>query len=51
MSDFSEIHVIDLRYFRTSLAEYIAEHDIDSILVCYSLTDFMEDTSLFLLDR
>ncbi|MBE6968048.1 MAG: hypothetical protein E7444_06415 [Ruminococcaceae bacterium] len=49
LEDFSEIHMIDLRYFRTSLREYIAENEIDQVLVCYSVANFSTDANLFLL--
>ena len=47
--DFSEIHVLDLRYYKSSLRDYIAEHAIDEVLVCYSVANFSTDTNLFLL--
>ena len=31
LDDFSEIHVVDLRYYRMSIANYIAEHDFDNV--------------------
>ena len=45
---FSKLHIVDLRYFRADLSAYIAENDIDSILVCYSVKNFCEDASIFL---
>ena len=49
LEDFSEIHVVDLRYYRLSIADYIAEHDFDNVLVAYSVDTFASDTNLFLL--
>ena len=46
---YSEIHVLDLRYFRKSVREYAAENGIADILVNYSLSGFLSDTSVFLL--
>ena len=51
LGDFSEIHLFDLRYNRTSLAAYVQEHDFDSILVCYSVPNFCTDANLFLMGR
>lgn len=51
LDDFSEIHVIDLRYYRMSIADYIAEHGFDNVLVAYSVTTFATDTNLFLMGR
>ncbi len=45
---FSEIHIIDLRYYKTSLRQYISEHDFDQILVCYNVKNFSEDGNIFL---
>ena len=45
----SELHVLDLRYFRQSVAEYAQENDFDAILVSYSLSDFVTDASVLLM--
>ena len=45
---FSTIHILDLRYYRASLKNYIAENGIDQILVCYSVKNFVEDGNIFL---
>ncbi len=50
-ADFSEIHLVDLRYNKTNLREYIQEHDIDCAVVLYSLSNFVTDNNLFLLGR
>lgn len=50
-ANFSEIHLIDLRYNRTSINDYIVENDIDCALVLYSLSNFVSDNNLFLLAR
>lgn len=46
---FSEIHVLDLRYYRQSVAEYIRANGFDGILVNYGLSDFVSDSSVFLM--
>ena len=51
LENFSEIHVIDVRYYRMSIADYIAEHDFDNVLVAYSVSTFATDPNLFLLGR
>ena len=48
---FSEIQLLDLRYFHTSLAAYIEEQGFDSVLVCYSVENFCSDTSIPLLGQ
>lgn len=47
--DYSEVHLWDLRYNRTSLKSYIAENDIDQVLVLYSNSNFATDGNLSLL--
>ena len=51
LDDFSEIHVLDLRYYRASLKSYIEQYDFDSVLVCYSVSNFSTDSNIFLLSR
>ena len=48
---FSEVHLFDLRYNRNSIRDYVAEHDIDSVVVLYSFSNFAADKNLFLLGR
>ena len=47
--DFSQIHILDLRYYRQSLKSYVQENGIDEVLVCYSVAIFSTDANLFLL--
>ena len=48
---FSEIHLWDLRWNLNSVQEYIAENDIDNVVVLYSISNFLSDKNLFLLGR
>lgn len=41
---FSDIHLIDLRYYTGSVREYITAHKIDRVLVMYSTENFCADT-------
>ena len=43
---FSEIHLLDLRYYKLSLADYIAQNGIDQALVLYSVPNFVTDSNL-----
>lgn len=45
---FSKIHIIDLRYYKTSLQAYLEANEIDRILVCYNVKNFAEDGNIFL---
>ena len=49
LDDFSEIHVLDLRYYRASLKAYIEQNDFDNVLVSYSVSNFCSDSNIFLL--
>ena len=40
---FSEIHLLDLRYYKTSVAQYAEENGMDLIFVCYSVENFVKD--------
>ena len=43
---FSEIHLLDLRYYKLSIADYIAQNCIDQSLVLYSVPNFVTDSNL-----
>lgn len=45
---FSTIHILDLRYYQTSLKAYLAAHPVDQILVCYNVNNFSQDGNIFL---
>ena len=49
--NFSEIHMIDLRYYKKSIAEYIRAEEIDMVLVAYSTANFISDTNIMFLTR
>ena len=46
---FSEIHLIDLRYYRYSIPQYIRDNGIDTAVVLYSAANFVTDTNFFTL--
>lgn len=43
---FGEVHLFDLRYNRTSALDYIREHDIDAVLVLYSVETYLTEILL-----
>lgn len=43
---FSEIHIVDLRYYHSSLQQYMQENDFDSAVVLYNISNLTEDMSL-----
>ena len=48
---FSEVHLLDLRYYRASAAQYAEENGIDAICVLYSVQNFISDRNLVLLTQ
>ena len=45
--EFQEVHLFDLRYNNMSLKQYVADNEIDQVLVLYSANNFNTDTNLF----
>lgn len=48
---FAEIHVIDLRYYRTSVYDYLEENELEEVLFLYNIANFTTDTNLIWLKR
>ena len=46
LSDYETIHIIDLRYFKGDLNDYISHNDITEYLFLYNIKNFCEDTSI-----
>ncbi len=46
---FSYITMLDMRYFKSSVAQFAAENDYDRILVIYSVENFCEDENIFMM--
>lgn len=44
--DYAEVHMLDLRFFRESLTDYIRENGITEILVVYGIPDLANDVTL-----
>lgn len=51
LDHYSEIHLLDLRYYRGSIQEYITDYGIDQVLILYSISNFCTDTNLALMTR
>lgn len=49
--EFQEIHLLDLRYNRVSVAQYAEENGVDGIFVCYSVENFVKDLDAVFLGR
>lgn len=48
---FGEVHLLDLRYYRSSVARYAEENGIDQIAVLYSVPNFITDVNLVFLGQ
>lgn len=46
LKHFSEIDVVDLRYYEGDLASFVDEHDIHDMLLLYNANTFFEDPSI-----
>lgn len=44
--DYAEVHMLDLRFFRESLTDYIRENGITEVLVVYGIPDLANDVTL-----
>ncbi len=47
---FSEIHLVDPRYYKTSMAQYAKDNAMDQVLVLYSVANFVSEGNLFVLN-
>lgn len=45
--NFSEIHLLDLRYYNAGVAQYVQANEIDTVLVLYSVSSFISDRNFF----
>ena len=48
---YSKIHLIDLRYYKLSIQDYIEQNGIDQALVLYSVPNFVTDSNLLWIAR
>ena len=46
---YSEIHLLDLRYYLDSVKEYVTENKIDTVLVLYSVSNFCTDKGVLMM--
>jgi len=47
--NFAEIHLLDLRYYKASIPQYVFQNRIDQVLVLYSVDNFVTDSNLFVM--
>lgn len=47
IGDFEEVSLIDLRYFKQPVSEFVSQQGITDVLILYNLKGFTEDANLF----
>ena len=48
---FSEVHLFDVRYNLTPISQYVAQNDIDQVVVVYCFANFVQGQNIFALSR
>ena len=46
VDNFEEIHMIDLRFYKISMTDYIDMNEIDQVLISYSVPNFADDRNI-----
>lgn len=46
IDDYAETHLIDLRFFKDSVTDYVKENGITQVLVLYNIPNFAQDTAI-----
>ncbi len=46
---FSEIHIVDPRFYRQSLSEYVSQNEIDQVVFSFYLVNFVTDNNIALI--
>lgn len=46
VDDYAKTHLVDLRFFKESILEYIAKNDITQVLILYNIPNFAQDVAI-----
>lgn len=49
LEDYSEIYLVDMRYNKSSVSDFMSENDINELLVFYSAKNFMSENDILFL--
>lgn len=49
--EYSEIHLLDLRYYKTPVAQYAEDNGMDEIFICYSVENFVKDVDALFIGK
>ena len=44
-ADYQNIYLIDMRYYRQSVSQFVAEHPVDRVLYLYGMDNLITDTN------
>ena len=47
MEDYSDITMLDLRYYNASVQKLVEQGDYDRILILYEMSNFAQDTNIY----
>lgn len=50
VNHFKEIHIIDLRFYKSNINKYLIENNLKDILIYYNIKNFSEDRNLIFID-
>ena len=45
-ADYSEVHMLDLRYYKGSVSDYMHQNRLDDVVVIYGASNFLSDANL-----
>ncbi len=44
-ANYENVYLVDLRYYRQSLSQFVAEHPVDKVLYLYRVDNLVSDTN------
>lgn len=49
--EYANIYMIDLRYFKGNMKNYVGEQEITEVLMLYNISNFLSDKNIYILNR
>ena len=49
--EYANIYMIDLRYFKENMKNYVQEQEITEVLMLYNISNFLSDKNVYTLNR
>ena len=47
IDEYEQTHLLDMRFYRKSVSEYISENNITEVLVLYNIPNFAGDAAFY----